>query len=156
MCAIIDANVVGEVFGSNRSPAGKQFFDWVNTGRGRLMTGGKLTSELDKGSAKFRLWAAQALRSGLLITVNDEEVDDRANKLQQGQACKSDDPHIIALAQVGGARLLYSNDKDLHKDFRDKNLIDDPRGNVYSTIQGGEVRRAHRDLLGKRNLCLVT
>ena len=48
MCAIVDANVVSEVFGSNLSPAGEKFFDWLNKGSGRLVVGGKLLEELKK------------------------------------------------------------------------------------------------------------
>ena len=37
MCAIVDSNVVSEVFGSNLPPAGEKFFDWLNQGSGRLI-----------------------------------------------------------------------------------------------------------------------
>ena len=47
MCAIVDANVVSEVFGSNLPPAGEKFFDWLNKGSGRLIVGGKLLEELE-------------------------------------------------------------------------------------------------------------
>ena len=30
MCAIIDANVASEVFGTDRPEAGARFFDWIN------------------------------------------------------------------------------------------------------------------------------
>lgn len=154
MCTIVDASVAGEVFGSNKPPAANKFFNWLMR-HGRLIVGGHLTSELARSSQHFREWAVQAQRRGILISIDDQDVQNRTNELRRKRICKSNDPHIIALAQVSGARLLYSNDRDLHKDFRDKNLIDDPRGNVYSTIHSGEVRRAHRDLLGKRNLCLI-
>ena len=42
MCAIVDANVAYEVFGSDRPPAGKRFFDWQSSPRGQLVVGGKL------------------------------------------------------------------------------------------------------------------
>lgn len=154
MCTIVDANVASEVFGSNKPPAADKFFQWLMS-HGRLIVGGHLTRELARGSQHFREWAAQAQRRGILISVNDQDVRNRTDELLRKRICKSNDPHIIALAQVSGARLLYSNDRELHKDFRDKNLIDDPRGNVYSTIHGGEVRRSHRDLLGNRNLCII-
>ena len=48
MCAIVDANVAGEVFGENKPPAGKEFYNWLNTGRGQLVVGGKLLVELNK------------------------------------------------------------------------------------------------------------
>ena len=42
--------------------------------------------------------------------------------LTLSDSCRSNDPHVIALAQINGARLLYSNDEALQKDFGDKRL----------------------------------
>ena len=64
---------------------------------------------------------------------NEHEVDTRTEHLKALGGYKSDDPHVLALAQVSDVRLLYTNDGDLQQDFGDKNLIDNPRGKVYST-----------------------
>ena len=45
--------------------------------------------------------------------------------------CKSDDPHIIALAREGGARTVCTQDQDLMNDFKNRRLICSPRGKVY-------------------------
>ena len=37
MCVILDANVVGQVFGAGRPAAGATFFAWLDSGRGRLV-----------------------------------------------------------------------------------------------------------------------
>ena len=155
MCAIIDANVAHEVFGPSLQPAGKRFFDWVDKGSGRLVAGGKLLRELESASPDFRVWAAGAVRSGRMRIENVGRVDSRTNELEDEQRCSSDDPHVIALAQVGGARLLYSNDTTLHADFKDKSLIDKPRGVVYSTNQGKDFTSAHKRILARKNLCRV-
>lgn len=68
--------------------------------------------------------------------------------------CQSDDTHIIALAQISGARLLFSNDKALHQDFKNKELINNPRGKVYSTLRGSDFRASHKNLLARRDLCV--
>lgn len=65
--------------------------------------------------------------------------------------------HIIALAKISGARLLYSNDQLLQRDFNEKELIDKPRGKIYSTHKTDEYDNskfdeAKRRLLN-RNLC---
>ena len=39
MCAIVDANVASEVFGTDRPEAGARFFDWINARSGRLFVG---------------------------------------------------------------------------------------------------------------------
>ena len=153
MCAIVDANVVSEVFGSNLPPAGEKFFDWLNKGSGRLIVGGKLLEELEQGSADFRRWGQEAQLAGRMSIANKSEVDARTEQIRSEGAIRSDDPHVIALAQVSGARLLYSNDGNLQQDFKNKKLIDDPRGKVYSTSGGRSFQRSHDRLLKDKNLC---
>ena len=153
MCLIVDANVVGEMFGDDDNSAGKAILNWLNDRKGTMVVGGKLLKELNQGSNKFAEWARQALLREVVRRVDDTKVDDRTTKLIRDGACKSNDPHIIALAQVGGARLLYSNDGNLQQDFRDKGLIDNPRGRVYSTLRNKNFTRGKGDLLRRRDLC---
>lgn len=152
MCAIVDANTASEVFGPRPQPTGDRFFKWLNEGTGRLVAGGQLLEELENGSAGFRKWASVAVGAGKLRIVNNDAVDARTENIQSQGACKSDDPHVIAVAQVSGARLLYSNDRDLQSDFTNKRLIDDPRGKVYSTLKYKSFHRSHQQLL-RSNLC---
>ena len=152
MCAILDANTGSEVFGSSPSPAGQKFLQWVNKGQGRLVVGGKLLSELKKLSA-FEQWAQTAIVSGRMRTGKEEYVATITQQLEGQGDYLSDDPHILALAQVSGARLLYSNDSKLQKDFKSKSLIDNPRGKVYTTNAGKGFSRAHQGMLGRKDLC---
>ena len=153
MCAIVDANVVSEIFGSNLPPAGEKFFDWLNQGSGRLVVGGKLLEELEKSSADFRHWGREAQLAGRMKIVDKSEVDARTEQIQNEGTIRSDDPHVIALAQVSGARLLYSNDRNLQKDFDNKRLIDAPRGKVYSTSVNKSFQPRHDRLLKNKKLC---
>ena len=155
MCAILDASVVGEVFQGGRQGAGNEFFQRVITGKGHLVAGGKLLEELRKGSASFKQWERQLKLSGKLRIVEAEPLDGRAGELRSEERCASDDTHIIALAQVSGARLLYSNDMKLHQDFKNPNLIDRPRGKVYSTLRSKNFSEGRRQLLNRRNLCQI-
>ena len=159
MCAIVDANVANEVFGPSPSPAGEKFLTWINKGSYRLVVGGELLEELESGSADFRDWAAIAVKFTKMQIVNKGKVDARTEELRDGQTLKSNDPHVIALAQVSGARLLYTNDGDLQKDFKNKNLVDNPAGKIYSTEAeknpNKEFRAVHRRLLGRNDLCRV-
>ena len=154
MCAIIDANIVGEIFNQNRPPAAQKFLDWVNNGPGRIVAGGWLLVELDKNSA-FKEWRIVAERYGKLRRVNSDEVNIRGDQLKDSGSCKSDDPHVVALAQISGARLLYSNDTNLHKDFKAKGLIDNPRGSIYSTIVHKDFHSSHKRNLGNKDLCRI-
>lgn len=153
MCAIVDANVAHEVFGSNLPNAGARFFDWIENGTKRLVVGGKLREELEQSSEDFRKWARVAVRTGKIRIVNNNDVDERARGIEETGGYKSDDPHILALAQVSGARLLYSNDGNLQEDFGNKDLIDHPRGKVYSTRVNKDFQSEHRRLLANRSLC---
>ena len=94
-----------------------------------------------------------------MLVVDDGTVGTRTDELDQSGSLESDDPHVIALAQLSGARLLYSNDAALQRDFRSPQLINSPRGRVYSTDpERNPTKRfttAHRDLLNRRDLCGV-
>ena len=154
MCAILDTDVAHEVFGSDRPEAGKKFFDWINKGNGRLAIGGRLRAELNNISA-FRTWARRAASYGRLIDTNDDTVNKRAEEIMAAHHFRSDDPHTLALAKISGARLLYSNDGDLRIDFRNRTLIDNPRGRLYSTKKYKDFRDSHRMLLARNDLCQV-
>lgn len=149
MCAIVDANRADDVFGPKRSEAGEAFFEWLRNGRGKLVIGGEVRRELARTSAKS--WLQQLLLAGRAINVDDGQVDARTKEVRA--QCRSDDPHIIALAQLSSARLLYSNDKDLHRDFRNRQLISEPRGRIYSTNESDHFSQNRRRLLGRNDLC---
>ena len=153
MCAILDANVVHEVFGFNRPPGGKKFFDWINKGHGRLVLGGKLLKELHKGHRNFSQWTKEAIAAGRVGITNASQVDTREEHLRREGRCGSNDPHVIGLAQISGARLLYSNDRDLQQDFQNRQLIDSPRGKVYSTGKHQSFEDSHQRLLRRNDLC---
>ena len=151
MCALLDANVKHEVFGiDRRTAAGAEFFRWINgeiKGRTlKLVVGGKLTEELTKDDSKVLEWLAEASISAKVFVVNDLQIEE-ARKEIEGIPLKSNDRHIILLAIASGARLLYSKDKDLHADFTSPNVIDKPRGRVYSTLRNDGLDDIKRRLL---------
>ncbi|WP_419939842.1 hypothetical protein [Candidatus Palauibacter sp.] len=152
MCAIIDANAVGEVFTADRRPPAEQFFDWLETPRGRLVVGGKLREELS-GNGNFEVWAKEGLLSGRVISFPDGAIQRETATVSASELCKSDDPHIIALARVSRARLLYSHDRSLHADFTNPQLVSKPRGRVYPLRESENATRRRRDLLNRTDLC---
>ena len=152
MCAIVDANVAHEVFGSDRPPAGERFFAWLSGPRGQLVVGGKLRVELAR-DRRFVQWLRTALRNGRARSVADEAVQGHAEQLRREGVCESNDPHVVALALVSGARLLYTNDTALIADFGSREIVASPRGKVYTTARNANVTDAHRRLLAARKLC---
>ena len=164
MCAILDNDVAHQVFGSDRPPAGEAFFNWLNSGRGQLAIGGKLLEELN-GNQTFQIWRKQAEAAGRARLYTDGKVEDRTEELKNSDSCQSNDVHVVALAQVSGARLLFTNDEDLKKDFVKRELIDNPPGKVYTThrkkrgrkgdreVDMEDFQESHKRLLGNKSLC---
>ncbi len=153
MCAIVDNNVRHEVFGTNntQTPAGKLFLDWLDSGRGVLVVGGHLRRELGE-YRRFQLWLETAVQFGRARQIDDAQVDRETDEMSS-QDIRSNDSHILALARISGARLLFTNDRDLQQDFGDSAILQGTRGRIYTTIERSDVRRTHRQLLRRTDLC---
>ena len=63
--------------------------------------------------------------------MDDREVD-REEVSVVGMGIISDDPHVLALARICGARLVYTEDRDLMRDLKDRKLLN-PLGKVLTT-----------------------
>lgn len=146
MCAIVDANVVVTVFDTseNRPPAAQKFFERVDSGKLILVVGGKLKRELCS-HGRFRDWLTEALRNNTVYNVEDAELEQKEGQLKALGNSGSNDTHVLALAQVTGARLLYTDDQRLIDDFTNGDLISD--GKVYKTPPSGKFAPGHRRLL---------
>ena len=153
MCAIVDANAAHLVFGSRPSAAGQELRRQLDRGRSRLVSGGKNLKELRGAGRGFREWADQAQQSGVLEIVNLRAVAEKTDDLRASRALTSDDPHVIAVAQLSRARLLFSMDQELISDFTTKLFVDRPRGKVVPNPESGEVSQAQRRLLHQKDLC---
>ena len=152
MCAIVDANVGHEVFGPSQSPAGEFFLRWLNRGERPLVIGGRLLTELGR-NAGFVRWLRAAQRAGRARRIPDDLVDAETGTVRSEGRHRSNDEHVLALARVSGARLLFTNDDDLQDDFRDRRIVSGTRGRVYTTGQSKDVSHTHRSLLRRRDLC---
>ena len=158
VCVIIDANLAFRIFASTPEDDFCPVFDWLHAPdkNGCVVYGGLLYEELSSRieSRRYLLRLAQAGRARLIpegILQPEEE------ELTRGGHCQSNDPHVIALARVSGARTLCSHDRALHQDFRNSELISKPRGRVYQNAthtnllrhdpcctRGGKIRRRWR------------
>ena len=148
MCLIVDTNVATLAL---CHPAHPEFEPVYRSlfGEGRpeqnLVYGGTLASEYDK-SGRISSAVQELLRTGRARREDDKAVDAETRCIKP--QCKSNDPHIIALARVSGVRLLCTHDKNsgLMADFKRKALIDKPRGRIYT-------RRKNSDLLSAECPC---
>lgn len=158
MCAIIDNSVVGDLFRTTKSkklPAAHEFLRRINDRRFPIVAGGKLLSEELGSYGNFLRWWQQAVLSGHGRHVSDVAVRKETRRLERQGGYRSNDPHVLALARVSGARLLYTNDRDLQLDFKNTQLISSPAGKIYTTLgnRNGLLRKAHRNLLSRTDLC---
>ena len=140
MCTIIDADSSGEIAAGVASVGALAFRDWMLAGPCCLVVGGsRLRAEFGRNfgdlerakSTTVTEWLLQVSLAGKLIEHDDDEVDVRAGEVERAGLCASNDFHIIALAQVASARMLYSRDRELQQDFTNPALLDRPRGKVY-------------------------
>lgn len=140
MCLILDANKYSDFLNPNNQDM-KPVRDWVENLRGKIAYAPtqKMESELNEHK-KMRKKFDDFRQAGRIKLFSKDKVQSAMKNLQN---LKSDDPHIIALAQVSGVKLLVSGDTNLHKDFSNRNLI--KKGSIYQT-------KEHKHLL-KRDLC---
>lgn len=130
MCAIVDADVAHRFFGDPVDEELRPLWEWIASGSGVLVAGGRQLDELYRvGSAARALRNWERTRRARFVP--RDAVEAETGNLARTNLCASNDHHVIALARVSGARLLCSQDKDLHTDFRNRELINDPRGAVY-------------------------
>ena len=132
MCVIVDASVACLVFRREPHSDFLPVFQWLHDSRadGCLVFGGELTRELRRVQAA-RGYLRRLNQAGRARRIPDADVDDEEHRVAATGLCCSDDPHIVALARVSGARTLCSHDGDLQGDFTNRDLISDPRGKVY-------------------------
>ena len=85
----------------------------------------------------FNQWLRVALRPTVANArqIADEVVCAEIRVLKEQGIYRSDDEHVLALAGVSGARLLFTNDPALEKDFKNRRIINSGkgRGRVYTT-----------------------
>jgi hypothetical protein len=79
-------------------------------------------------------------QQGSARKIPDSVIDQEEQSLIDGNLCRSNDHHIIAIARISTARLLCTDDGLLMQDFKDPVLISNPRGKIYR-------RESHADLI---------
>ena len=146
MCVIVDANMASAVFSRPPADEVKPVVTWLLKGKGVLIHGGKLTSELSRLS-QARKTLVELRRSGKAIDVEAENPSLFATEVAWCKArCRSNDPHVIAIARLSGARTLVTNDSRAMEDFKNTNLVAKPGGKIYQ-------REEHAALLAHTRGC---
>lgn len=128
MCLIVDANAASAVFSPDPPKGYAGVGLAILTNQVGMVVGGRLKDELRRVDGS-RNAMVQLVRAGKLLSVDDETVN-QEESVVQAMAPKSDDPHVLALARVSGARLLVTSDAALKDDFKDRRFVSGPRGKV--------------------------
>lgn len=126
MPLIVDTNVAADFFFSASSPYARVRAD-VHSGRCLVHYGGsRHISEISRDH-RVRREYLKLSRAGRCRRLDTATVD----RAQPGfSAICSDDPHLLAVARIGGARLLCTRDRDLIADFTNPTVLS-PQGRVY-------------------------
>jgi len=150
MCVIVDANIAPKLFSTPAQADFRPLIRWIIRGGGSIVTGGRNLDELRRVRAAADFIQEQDRRGRAHLTQPDstlsDPVDLEEKRLADGRLCRSDDPHVVALARVSGARTLCSHDQDLAADFTNATLVAKPRGAVYK-------RAEHEHLLRHTSGC---
>lgn len=139
MPIIVDTNIAPAFFLDASSPYIALRIG-VTSGSCQLHYGGSVQKKEIKKNHEIQKIYLEWKRAGRAREIDGASVDARSKTLG---SIKSDDPHIIALALVGGARLLCSKDAALIRDFTNTRLV--PAGNVYPNRR--PPRRTHLRLV---------
>jgi hypothetical protein len=133
MCVIVDVNVAAQVLLAPPDAAYRLLHRSLVLGKGYKATlayGGHLTVEYGHHRRLFGL-VAELDRAGRAKQYSDALIAAEAAAINEAGLLQSDDPHIVALAVVSGARVLCSDDGALCNDFKRQALVNHPRGKVY-------------------------
>lgn len=141
MCIILDANCFSKLVDHTNDDM-KPVRDWLEKRNGRIIYSDthKFKQEWQGREKTYLLniWGFV----GKLKRVDRQQVEAEANRLKSTRTLNSNDEHIIALARVTEVKVLVSDDKKLHKDFKNRNLVG---GKVYQQAR-------HRHLL-RSDMC---
>ena len=147
MCLVLDTNMFGK-FLKKADKDMQPIYSWLNKGRGKIIytKHASYYQELAQSQNMLR-WLDDAQQSGQSRLVDLKKVEQAAsklrNKIKNGSLqLKSNDIHILALAQASRVKLLCSDDRGLHADFTNPQIVG---GKVYQN-------QGHKRLLTK-DLC---
>ena len=138
MCVILDVNNIGK-FNEPADEDMKPVWNWLEQQNGKIAYAStkKFEEEWEKGGG-IQL-KRELQRRNKLKEIPPQEVEAKENELNRTGTIRSNDPHIIALAIIANVKVLVSNDRRLHEDFKNRNLVG---GRVYQT-------KSHSRLLRK-------
>lgn len=118
MCVVIDTNKAAD-FCKQERPYLKVLMKWILKG-GRIVSGGRLQGELFK-ITEMRALVSEWSKRGNLVQLSTDVVANKEKEISP--LCKSDDPHVLAIAIISNAHIVVTEDKLLIEDLRDLKIV---------------------------------
>ena len=139
MCIILDTNMFYK-FKNLDDEDMKPVWDWLNEQNGKIVytSTKKIEEEWERGGMTDLI--KLLTQSGQLKDISSQEVEQKKRELNQTGEVKSNDLYTIALAMVAGVKILLSEDKTLHEDFKNRKLVG---GKVYQTRDHSRLLRGY-------------
>ena len=125
MPIIIDANRAGD-FSPPHAAHATEIANRIAKRRMSIVIGGRLLRELSQ--TKLIGLVSEWIRAGCAKRLDDAAVDSEECRISSCPIA-SDDPHVLALALLSGCRLVYTEDQNLIKDFKNLDFLR-PKGKV--------------------------
>ena len=134
----MDANRLGTFLADPPDEDSRPIHKWLKSGAGSIVysTDGRFAQEI-QGRVRTRL--ADYVRAGRAKLIPASRFADDERNLKARADLRSDDPHVLALAREARVRLLYTADRNLISDFKNKRFIDGPRGSIYSGARNAKL-----------------
>lgn len=147
MCVIVDASVVGLVFSHPRRADYWPLWDWLEKRGGMLVYGGRLAANGELKGARTLL--VRLKQAGQAHECPKADVDREERLVKKMGLCKSNDPHVIALARISGARVLCAEDHPLEADFKNLHLVPKPKGKIYKKARDVSLLKHNAICIGR-------
>ena len=127
MCVrtIIDASAFRHLYEESKNTAGHQLRRWIANGYGLVVYSPDDTvyaEELNKNKKVLALLRDFSQR-GQTEIIGAAQIKSAQNQIPGRTIRRSNDPHVLALATVGQATVLFSCDSKLQKDFADRTVL---------------------------------
>lgn len=143
MCIIIDANMFSDYCDQGKDNM-EPVRNWMREKGNKIAYSptGKIEKELNRHRG-MRAMIDTYDGYGKVKVIDKKKVEDKIKELKR-KRIKSDDPHIIALAQASGTTLLVTKDDNLASDFKNRDLI--KNGKIYKGKRNKRLLEKHRCL----------
>jgi len=148
MCIIIDTNTLASVFDQTSANHAnfKPVFDWITSGKGKVVFGGtRYLNEIKKYAGIFN----ELKKKKKAIKVNDNDVDSMEVEVSRKIVhADFDDQHLVALLIISRSKLICSLDERAYKYFKHEKFFN--RANKRPKIFRGSQK--NRTLLIDSNI----